>query len=265
MTMNVLIVDDEPLAREALTNAVNASRKATALHEAKDAFEALQLLEDESIDVMFLDIDMPEMDAFTMLGKLEDAGKDPPVIIFVTAYNDSALRAFDHHAVDYILKPFDQQRVNTALEQAEIRIKGQSAAANLRDLPATVKSRQASNNNERIAIKTKGRILFIEPDKIDFAEAQNNYVLLHTQTGAHMVRGALSDIEQKLLPLGFIRIHRSVVVNVKSVKEVQPWFTGEYILRTLSGREFTVTRKYKSNLSRLATLAVGADAFTEET
>ena len=256
--MNVLIVDDEPLAREALRNALAGNAKVTSVREACDALQALDLLQETPADVILLDIQMPQMDGFALLHELQRKPGKPPVVIFVTAYDEFAVKAFDEHAADYLLKPFEKRRVIAALERAENRLQGERASSMLEHLPGLIQRLQQQDASRRIAVKSKGRVVFLDPTTIHFASAEGNYFVLHLANGgAHMLRGMMSEIEEKLEPFGFIRIHRSVVINVKIVKEVQPLPSGDYLLRTTIGRDFHLTRKYKSNLARLATLSVG--------
>jgi two-component system LytT family response regulator len=256
--VNVLIVDDEPLAREALRNALAGSSKINSVREACDAMQAIELLKESPADAVLLDIQMPQMDGFAFLEHVHECGDRPPIIVFVTAYDDFALRAFEQHAADYVLKPFEKKRLVMALERAELRWKGERASAMLDQLPGLLQQLRQRETPKRIAVKSKGRVVFLDPASINFALAEGNYFVLHLANGgAHMLRGMMSDIEEQLKPFGFIRIHRSVVINMRVIKEIQPLPSGDYLLRTIMGREFNVTRKYKPNLSQIVTLSVG--------
>ena len=165
------------------------------------------------------------------------------------------------HAADYVLKPFSDERIHEALNIAIRRTASERAARLLEMLPQL---RTPPAQPAKIAIKTKGRILFIDPTEVNAVEAQGNYVLLQQQSGSHLLRGSISTLAEKLEPYGFIRIHRSVLVNTSFVQELQPWATGEYILRMRGGKEYTVSRSYKRNLKSIAQFWVGSEAFAEE-
>ena len=256
--MNVLIVDDEPLAREALRNALSDHPRIESVREACDAMQALDLMKESPAQIILLDIHMPQMDGFGFLQEIQRSSAKVPVIVFVTAFDEFAVKAFEQHAADYVLKPFEKRRVLDAIEQAEQRWKGQRASSMLEDLPALLQRLRQQEPSRRIAVKSKGKVIFLDPASINFVLAEGNYFVLHLANGgAHMLRGMMSDIEEKLKPFGFIRIHRSVVVNMNAVKEVQPLPSGDYLLRTIGGRDFHVTRKYKCNLSQLVSLSVG--------
>jgi two-component system LytT family response regulator len=261
--VNVLIVDDEPLAREALRNALAGNPKVNTLREACDAMQALELLQEAPAEVIMLDIQMPQMDGFAFLRAIQGRPGNPPIVVFVTAYDEFAIRAFEEHAADYLLKPFEKRRVVAALERAELRWQGEQVSSMLAHLPGLLQRLRQQETSRRIAVKSKGRVVFLDPNSINFALAEGNYFVLHLANGgAHMLRGMMSDIEEKLRPFGFIRIHRSVVINMKVVKEVQPLPSGDYVLRTTMGRDFSVTRKYKRNLSQLMALSVGTPRVT---
>ncbi len=258
--MNVLIVDDEPLAREALRNALAGYPKVSSVREAFDAMQALEMLQESPADVVMLDIQMPQMDGFAFLEKVQQHPDRAPIIIFVTAYDEFAVKAFERQAVDYVLKPFDQPRLICAIERAERRWKGEQASSMLEQLPSLLQYLKQHELARRIAVKSNGRIVFLDPSLINFVLAEGNYVVLHMAAGgAHMLRGLITEVEEKLKPFGFIRIHRSVVINTKIIKEIQPQSSGDYMLRTVTGKEFSVTRKYKPNLSNAGVLAVGSD------
>ena len=256
--MNVLIVDDEPLAREALRNVLAGHPRVHAVREACDAMQALELLKESPAEIILLDIHMPQMNGFAFLTEIQKTAAKPPVIVFVTAFDEFAVRAFEQHAADYVLKPFEKQRVLAAIEHAQQRWRAERASSMLEQLPALLQHLRQQESSRRIAVKSKGRVVFLEPASINFVLAEGNYFVLHLANGgAHMLRGMMSDIEEKLKPFGFIRVHRSVVVNMSVIKDVQPLPSGDYLLRTLAGRDFHVTRKYKSNLSQLVALTVG--------
>jgi two-component system LytT family response regulator len=205
--MRVLIVDDEPLARTALAQILEARSDVECFDSANDAFEAQGLLMKHSYDVLLLDISMPELSGFDLLDRFQQFDRPLPAIVFVTAYSKHALAAFEKHAVDYILKPFSGERVNQALEFASRRTVGDRAAKLIELIPdlRTLSQKYPS----KIAIKTDGRILFINPNDLTVVQAEGNYVLLQRETGSYLLRESISTIAEKLKPYGFVRIHRS--------------------------------------------------------
>jgi two-component system LytT family response regulator len=257
--MRVLIVDDEPLARNALANALSGRKDIEQFDSAHDALEALEKLGSNVYDVMLLDVDMPELSGIELLERLEKRGRPLPSVVFVTAHHEHAIAAFEKHATDYVLKPFSSERIFEALDEASRRTAGERAAKLIEALPQLqLSSRRAPT---RIAIKAKGRILFIEPKDVTVVEAEGNYVLLQRRSGSYLLRESISTVAEKLKPYGFIRIHRSVLVNSAYVEEIQPWFTGEYTLRVTGGKEYMVSRTYKKNLKALADYWLGTDTF----
>jgi two-component system, LytTR family, response regulator len=248
--MRVLIVDDEPLAREALANALAARKDVERFDFACDAMEALDRLGEAAYDVLLLDINMPEVSGIELVDRLRENHFPAPSVVFVTAYKEHAIAAFEKHAVDYVLKPFSNDRINEALGSAFQRTSGERAAQLIKTLPLL---RQLSQHRPaRIAIKANGSILFIDPSDVLVVQAEGNYVLLEREAGSHLLRESISVMAKKLKPYGFLQIHRSVLVNASFVEEIQPHATGEYGLRLKGGKEYTVTRTYKANLNGLA-------------
>jgi len=259
--MRVLIVDDEPLARNALVSIVSTRKDVEAVEAADDAFAALDRLQKEPFDVLLLDIEMPETSGIEMLDNLMKRNLPVPAVIFVTAYSQHAVTAFEKHAVDYILKPFSEERIHEALNTAARRSEEERAAKLVRAMPDLGKGARIA---KKIAIKAKGKIIFIDPSEVTAAKAEGNYVLLQQQAGSHLVRESIAILAEKLSPYGFIRIHRSALINVAYVEEIQPCLTGEYLLRLTGGEEFTVSRTYKKNLSAIADSWVGTETFASE-
>lgn len=260
--MRVLIVDDEPLARTALSQILRNRFDVEHFDSANDAFEAEEFLSSNSYDVMLLDISMPEQSGFDLLDRLQQSDRPLPSVVFVTAYSQHALAAFERHAVDYVLKPFSAERVNQALQYASRRAAGDRAAKLIALMPDL---RMISQNYpSKIAIKTDGRILFIDPKDLIVVQAEGNYVLLQRESGSFLLRDSLSAIAEKLKNFGFVRIHRSLLVNSAFVQEIRPCATGEYALRVKGGKEYTVTRTYKKNLKSLAQFWIGGGAFLAE-
>ena len=256
--MRVLIVDDEPLSRRSLENALGARNDVQALDCASNAVEALELLQSRSYDVLLLDIHMPELSGIELADRLNKWRRPIPSIVFVTAHHQYAVAAFEKHAVDYVLKPFSDIRVHEALDMAIRRTESERAAHLVKILPQLG---EVLSKSAKIAIKTNRRILFVDPADVMIIEAQGNYILLRRPSGSYLLRESISTMAEKLKAYGFIRIHRSVLVNGSFVEEIQPRPTGEYVLRIKGGKEYTVSRTYKGNLKSLAKFWIGADTF----
>jgi len=257
--MRVLIIDDEPLAREALAAILSKRADVSTVDLATGAVDALDKLDKKDFDVLFLDINMPEISGFELLEQMRHAGRPIPAVVFVTAYQEYAIPAFEKHAVDYVLKPFGAERIGEALDIAQKRTVGERAARLLEALPLL---RQTSKSEfAKIAIKSKGTILFVNPDDVVSVQAQGNYVLLQRQSSAQLVRESISVMAERMEPYGFVRIHRSTLVNRRFVEEIRSYLTGEYGLRVRGGKEYTVTRTYKKNLKSLAEFCIGGDSF----
>jgi len=255
--MRVLIVDDEPLARSTLESTLRSRPDIEGLETAADGCEALGLLDRHSYDVVLLDIQMPELSGIELADRLKSRKSGVPSIVFVTAHNQHAVAAFERHAVDYVLKPFSEERIHAALDRAARQSQSERLARLMELLPQleTLVKKPA-----KLAIKTKGRIVFVDPADIAVVEAQGNYVLLERLSGSYLLRESISAVAEKLKPYGFIRIHRSVLVNTAYVEEIQPWETGEYVLVIKGGKELTVSRTYKNNLKSITQAWVGSTA-----
>lgn len=259
--MHVLLVNDEPLAQIALTNILAGRREVEGFVTAHDAMEAFDRLMHRSFDVLLLDIRMPEISGIQLLNRLTVHGRLLPSIVFVTAYQQHALAAFNKHGIDYVLKPFSNERVEEALDVVFRRSAEGRAGGSVETLPRVQKL--SPQKREKIAIKANGKILFIAPDDIVAVHAEGNYVLLQANAGSYLLRIPISSVARKLQPYGFLRIHRSLLVNSSFVEELQPVHTGEYTLRMKGGREYTVSRTYKNNLKGLARCWIGFDGFVE--
>jgi two-component system, LytTR family, response regulator len=260
--MRVLIVDDEPLARQALERVLSTRTDIDEHDSASDAFEAAAKLESRPYDILLLDIHMPGMTGLKLLDVLQERGGLLPAVIFVTAFDEHAIAAFDHQASDYILKPFNDARVHRALDSAKRRTQNERLAELAELLPRL--EQQSAAPPTRIAVKSKGRVVFIVPDEILAAVADGNYVLLEQENGSHLLREPISELAEKLRPYGFVRIHRSVLVNSAHVETLEPLTTGEYRLRLKGGKNFNVTRTYKKNLKALASFWIGPDALVSD-
>lgn len=260
--MRVLIVDDEPLARTALARILAARPDVEHFDSAQDAIEAEEYLSKSNYDVLLLDISLPARTGLELLDRLQQSHKPIPSVIFVTAYAQHAVTAFEKHAVDYILKPFASDRVNQALEFASRRSESERAVRLLELLPQlrTLNDERSS----KIAIRSNGRILFINPRDVVVVQAQGNYVLLQQEKGSYLLKETISKAADEFKSYGFVRIHRSVLVNSRFVEEIRPRSTGEYELRIKGGHQFTVTRTYRNNLKTLSALWIGSGTLLAE-
>ncbi len=250
MSLRTLIVDDEPLARERLHKLLKAEPDIEILGECANGWEALAAIEKQKPDLVFLDVQMPEMDGLEVLAELGDGPL--PAVIFCTAYDRFALKAFELHALDYLLKPFDLRRFQKALQRAREQIKLKHTgdlSQRLSSLLAELKSEP--KHQDRLAIKTGDRVLLLRVDEIDWIEAADNYVELHVGTESHLLRETLTALEARLAPDKFLRINRSTIVNLERIKELQPLFHGEYAVLLRNGTRLTLSRSHRDKLKHL--------------
>jgi DNA-binding LytR/AlgR family response regulator len=260
--VRVLIVDDEPLARMALGNILAARNDVEHFDSAYDSIEAIEKLAKGAYDVLLLDVNMPELSGTELVDQLRERGQPMPSVVFVTAHDEHAIMAFERNAVDYVLKPFSDERIEEALNRALQRARGQRAVKLIEGPPRLQEISRPQH--PRIALKTRGRILFVDPSELVAVQAEGNYVLLQRSSGSYLLRESISAVEEKFKRYGFIRIHRSVLVNASFVEEIKPYLTGEYSLRVKGGKEYTVTRTYKKNLRSLAEFWIGGNALLTE-
>jgi two-component system LytT family response regulator len=243
--IRTLIVDDEPLARDRIRSMLAAEPDLEVVGECSDGRQAAQAIREKSPDLLFLDIQMPEMDGFEVLAEAGDA----PVkaVIFVTAYDHYAIKAFEVNALDYLLKPFDRHRFQTALGRARERLRAEKnllpeqLAAALRELEA------GRRHPERILVRSLGRIHFVKVGEISWVEAAGNYVKLHVGSDVHLLRETMQALEARLDPERFLRIHRSTMVNIDRIKELQPLFHGDYVVILKDGTQLTMSRGYREH------------------
>jgi len=243
----VLIADDEPLARERLRMLLAQEEWVEIAGECQNGQEAVAAIHKLHPDLVFLDIQMPGATAFEVIQQV-GAPRMPPVV-FVTAYDKYALRAFDVHALDYLLKPFDRERFQQALGRARQQLDRKDAGELERRLLELVQDlRSSPQRPERFVIKSGGRVFFVRTDEIDWIEAAGNYVKLHVGNEAHLLRETMNSLEAQLDPDVFYRIHRCHIVNIERVKELQPWFNGEYVVFLRDGARLTLSRGYREKL-----------------
>jgi two-component system LytT family response regulator len=246
MTYRTIIVDDEPLARERLRTLLSSDPEIEIVQECTNGQEAIESVARLTPDLLFLDVQMPEVDGFAVL---EAIGVEAvPAVIFVTAYDQYALKAFDVHAIDYLLKPFDRERFERALARAKHHLSREKSGELEQRLAAFMRELQGARYADRLVIKGSGRVFFLRVEEIDWVEAEGNYLRLHAGTESHLIRETMHSLESRLDPGRFMRIHRSHMVNVDRVKELKPWFRGEYIVTLRDGRELTLSRGYRDRL-----------------
>lgn len=248
--IRVVIADDELLARKFIRRMLKQDPEVEIVAECSNGVEAVATIRKEKPDLVFLDVQMPEMDGFAVLDALR---RDHlPEIVFTTAYESYAIRAFELHALDYLLKPFDQLRFKAALKYAKERFHSQHEEDKRLQVGTLLDSIRAQQEYlDRIIIRADGRITFLHTREIDWIEADDKYVHLHTGKGNRMVRQTLAAIESELDPKKFLRVHRSAMVNVDRIKELQPLFNGEHSLILEDGTRLTLSRKYKEKLFEL--------------
>jgi two-component system LytT family response regulator len=243
--IRVLVVDDEPLARRRLTSLLAKEHDLEIVGEAGDGRSAIVAIREHRPDLVFLDVQMPEPDGF---GVLRSIGPERmPVVVFVTAHDQYAVRAFEVHALDYLLKPFDRERFQQTLERARAQLRrGPKAAERVIDLLEGFD--QAAARPERFVLKSGGRVQFLRAEEIDWAGAERNYVALHAGGRAHLLRQTLTALEAQLDPRRFVRIHRSTIANLDRVLEIQPSFQGEHVVVLKDGTRLSLSRRYRGRV-----------------
>jgi two-component system LytT family response regulator len=243
----VLIADDEPLARERLRTLLHEEPGMEIIGEAADGTSAAESIVALHPDIVFLDVQMPGADGFDVI---DAVGPDKmPFVVFVTAFDRYALRAFDVHALDYLLKPFDRDRFRQAVARARQQMARNNGGDVERRLVAIMDDlRPAKQKTDRFVVKSGGRIFFVRTLEIDWIEAAGNYVKLHVGNDSHLIRETMNAVEQRLSPDAFVRIHRCHIVNIEQVRELQPWFNGEYVVILRNGTKLTLSRGYREHL-----------------
>ena len=232
--IRALIVDDEALARERVRTLLATVPGVTVVAECSGGREAVEQILAERPDLVFLDVQMPDLDGFDVLEAV--ASEWLPQVIFVTAYDEYAIKAFDVHAIDYLLKPIEPGRFRKAL-----------ARVTKRDLLAMLDERPI----DRLVIRTRSKVSFLKPSEIDWIEADGKHAVLHAGRETHVVRHTLTRLEQRLAPHGFVRVHRSAIVNVDRIKELEPWFHGEYVVILKDGTKLTSSAAHSQALHRI--------------
>lgn len=246
-TIRTLIVDDERLARQRIRRMLAGEQDIEIMGECAAGPEAVEFLNTHEVDLLFLDVQMPKMDGFAVLAALPP--ERLPVVIFVTAYDEYALKAFEVRAFDYLLKPFDNPRFAKTLERARAQVGLERNGRRKEDLSSLLgELRTQRTQPVRFPIKTSSRVFFVRMEDIDWVEAADNYVCLHVGVDTHLLRETMNSIEGRLDSAHFCRIHRSSIVNVDRIKELRPWFHGEYVVVLADGTELTLSRSYRDRL-----------------
>jgi len=249
--IRAIIAEDELLARESL----HVMAEANGIHVVAmcgDGEEALAAVGQHRPDLLFLDVQMPTLDGFSVLDALDSQAL--PVVIFTTAFDQYAVRAFDHNAVDYLLKPFEEDRFRKAVDRAKALLNTRESAGALstgalaKDLVSALEQVQA--HPRRIAIRSGGQVTFLRLDQIDWIEAAGNYVRIHSGSDSHVLRNTITAMEQQLTRTGFLRIHRSLIVNIDRIRLLESCGYGEYLVVLNNGKKLSLSRGYRHHLDR---------------
>ncbi len=250
MKIKTLIVDDEPIARDRVRRMLHDESGIEIVGECGNGAEAAAFINENQPDLVFLDIQMPEMTGFEAVQSI--ALKKVPVIIFVTAFDQYAIQAFDVHALDYLLKPFNRERFKRAVGRAREQIE-KTQTGKIDERLASLLADLTTNKKylERLVVKTVGRVFFLRTEEVDWIEAAGNYAKLHVGREGHLIRETMNGLEAKLNPDKFLRIHRSTLVNIDRIKELSPLFSGDYTVMLKTGAELTLSRNYRDRLLEL--------------
>jgi two-component system LytT family response regulator len=249
MTVRTLIADDEPIARRRLVRLLEAEPEAELVAACGTGPEAVEAVRVHAPQLLFLDVQMPGLDGFGVLDSLGAAV--PPAVVFVTAFDAYAIQAFEASALDYLLKPFDADRFHRAFARARERVRTPTPGPDSEQLGALLASLTPPRPTpDRLAIRAEGRVYFVRVAEIDWIESASNYVRLHTGKAVHLLREPLTSLETRLDPGRFLRIHRTTVVNVERLRELQPWFSGEFIAILHDGTRLKVSRGYRDRVAR---------------
>jgi two-component system LytT family response regulator len=247
LRIRALVVDDEPLAREMIREMLATDSEVEVVGECGNGREAIEAIKTSTPDLVFLDVQMPELGGFEVLASLDP--NTTPYVIFVTAYDQYAVRAFEVHALDYLLKPFDRERFEVAWQRAKAQIKLDRTSRRDQDIIALLEELKAGPRYlERLVIKNGGRVFFMHVQDIYCIEAEGNYVRVYDNQKGYLLRETISSLEEQLDPKQFLRIHRSAIVKIDRIKEMQPWFHGEYRIIMENGKQLALSRNYRANL-----------------
>lgn len=248
--ISTLIVDDERLARNRIRRLLSLDPELEVVAECGNGGEALEVMKQQRPKLLFLDVQMPGMTGFEMLQQLPPG--EMPVTVFVTAYDEYALRAFEAHAFDYLLKPFDRKRFQDVVKRAKSQITLlRHGDLNSRLVQLLEGMEKGRTDSSRIAIRTGGHVILVKIPAIDWVEAADNYVCLHCGAETHVVRETMNAFEKRLDGNRFLRIHRSTIVNLDRIREMRPWFRGDYQVILQDGTQLTLSRNYRDRLKHV--------------
>ncbi len=251
-TISVIIADDEPVARQLLVHFLNEEADFNLLGEYGDGQAALEAIIDKKPDLVLLDIEMPELSGIDLIGQLETP---LPLIVFVTAYHDYAIRAFEENALDYILKPFDQSRFRKSLSRIRTQLKSDKAPHDIDQLDKLMSAFETMLSKDsgkrylkKISCKQKGKIRFVPVEDILWIESEGTFCKLHLNRGFELTNLSVKNLEQLLDPSGHLRIHKSHMVNIDAIESIEPYFHGEYMINLTNGTSLKLSRSYKDRL-----------------
>lgn len=247
MKIRALIVDDEPLARKKLRVLLEMQTDVEVIGECANGRLAAERITQTSPDLVFLDIQMPGLDGFQALESVK--GVSRPLLIFVTAHDKYALRAFEVYALDYLLKPFDRKRLQQSLERVRERIRASRAEQVDRCLNSLIDTLKGEQH-QRLVIRNAGNLFFLRTTEIDWVEAADNYVRIHARDESYLLRETMSSLELKLAPRYFVRIHRSTIINIERLKQMRPLLHGDYEVTLTDGTRLMLSRHFSKNLAR---------------
>jgi two-component system, LytTR family, response regulator len=244
--IRTLIVDDEPPARRKLRRFLESDAQVAIVGEAKNGEEAARAIREHRPDLVFLDVQMPGMDGFGVIEAT--ASEHAPSVIFVTAYDDHAVRAFEVSALDYLLKPFDRERFDAALAKAKAEVARRDHADLRERLDGLLQHLDRQHTVERFLVRSRGRVTFVQAKDVAWLEGAGNYVRLHAGTDTHLIRDTLDSVGSQLDPRRFVRVHRSHIVNLDYVREMSPWAHGDYVIVMRDGVKLKLSRRYRDRL-----------------
>jgi len=251
MPFSTLLVDDEPLAREGLRMLLANDADVSVIHEAKNGREAVEAIRTTRPDLVFLDVQMPEMDGFAVVQEV--GAERMPAVVFVTAHDKYAIQAFEINAIDYLLKPVTEERFAKALARSKAQMQSKQSVEPNRQILSLLETLAAPRSAlKRLAIRSAGKTIFVDVEDIDWIEAAENYVQLHAGRAEHLLHVTMNTLEKSLDAALFLRIHRSVIVNVKRIKQMQPVMHGEFVITLENGVRLQSGRSYTERLKTLA-------------
>jgi two-component system LytT family response regulator len=244
--IRVLIVDDEPLARKGIRRFLSGESNLEIVGESPNGVDAVARIAELRPDIVFLDIQMPDLDGFGVIDCIEP--ERLPLIIFVTAYDEHAIRAFEIHAFDYVLKPFDQKRVIKALQRARSYLEENRDARARRDMKEVLREIRKDRPLDRFVVRENERIFFVPVSDVIWIEAAGSYACIHLAKGSHILRETMTNLENRLAAQRFFRVRKSAIVNGSRIREIRPMFHGEYDLVLTDGTTLTSSRRFRQNI-----------------